>query len=83
MHGKDLLINDGGNGQAVEAIGKRLPKLNVVTALALIVEAVDSVNGSTFVVTTQDEEILGVLNLVSQEQTDSLERLLATIYVIT
>ena len=25
VHGEDLLVNDGGNGQAVEAVGERLP----------------------------------------------------------
>lgn len=82
MHGEDLLVNDGSNGQAVEAVGKRLPQLDVVTALALVVEAVDAVDGRAFVVTPQDEEVLGVLDLVGQEQADSLERLLAAVYIV-
>ena len=44
MHGEDLLINDGGNGQAVEAVGEGLPQLDVVSSLALIVETVDAVD---------------------------------------
>lgn len=44
MHGEDLLVNDGGNGQAVEAVGESLPQLDVVSSLALIVETVDAVD---------------------------------------
>ena len=41
MHGEDLLVDDGGNWEAVEAVGKGLPELDVVSSLALVVEAVD------------------------------------------
>jgi hypothetical protein len=82
VHGEDLLVNDGGNGQAVEAVGKCLPKLDVVTPLALIVEAVDAVDGGALVVATQNEEVLRVLDLVGKEQADGLERLLATVDVV-
>ena len=83
MHGEDLLIDNGGNGQAVEAIGKSLPKLDVVPPFALIVEAVDSVNRGALVVSTKDEEVFGVFDLVCEEKTDSFERLLATIHVVS
>jgi hypothetical protein len=82
VHGEDLLINDGGNGQAVEAVGKSLPKLDVVASLALVVEAVDTVDGRALVVAAQDEEVLGVLDLVRQQKADGLERLLATVDVV-
>lgn len=64
MHGEDLLVNNRGNGQAVEAVGEGLPQLDVVTSLALIVEAVDAVDGRALVVAAQDEEVLRVLDLV-------------------
>ena len=83
VHGEDLLVDDGSNGQAVEAIRKRLPKLDVVPALALVVEAVDAVDRGAFVVTSEDEEVLGVLDLVGQEQADSLEGLLAAVDVVS
>lgn len=83
VHGEDLLVNDGRNGQAVEAVGERLPELDVVSSLALVVEAVDTVDGGTLMVAAQNEEVLGVLDLVGQEQADGLERLLATVDVIT
>jgi hypothetical protein len=83
VHGEDLLVNNGGNGKAVEAVGEGLPQLDVVSSLALIVETVDAVDRGTLVVTAEDEEVLGVLDLVGEEQADGLERLLATIDVVT
>lgn len=83
MHSEDLLVNDGGNGKAVKAVGESLPELDVVSALALIVETVDTVDRGTFVVSTQNEEVLGVLDLVRKEEADGLEGLLATVDVVT
>jgi len=83
VHSEDLLINDGGNGQAVEAVGKSLPKLDVVASLALVVETVNTVDGRALVVAAQNEEVLGVLDLVGQQKADGLERLLATVDVVT
>jgi len=83
VHGEDLLVNDGSDGQAVEAVGEGLPQLDVVSSLALIVETVDAVDRGTLVVAAEDEEVLGVLDLVGKKQADGLERLLATIDVIT
>ena len=83
MHGKDLLINDGRNGQAVEAVGERFPKLDVVSSLALIVKAIDTIDGGAFVVATEDKEVFGIFNLVCKEQANGLERLLAPVDIIT
>ena len=82
MHGENLLVNDGSNWQAIEAIGEGLPKLDVVSSLALIVEAVDTVDGGALVVAAKHEEVLGVLDLVREEQADGLKRLFAAVDVI-
>lgn len=82
MHGEDLLVDDSGDRQAVEAIGKRLPKLDVVATLALVVEAVNAVDGGALVVASQDKKVLGILDLVGQEEADGLERLLAAVNVV-
>jgi hypothetical protein len=83
VHGEDLLINDGSDGQAVEAVGEGLPELDVVTTFALVVEAVDAVDGRTLVVAAQHKEVLGVLDLVCEQQADGLEGLLASVDVVT
>lgn len=83
MHGENLLVNDGSNWQAVEAVGEGLPQLDVVATLALIVETVDTVDGRTLVVTAEDEEVLWVLDLVGEEKADGLKRLLSSVDVVT
>ena len=82
MHTKDLFVHNGGHRQAVEAVGESLPELNVVTALALVVESIDAVDARALVVSTKNEKVFGVLDLVSQQQADCLQRLLATIHVV-
>jgi len=82
VHGEDLLVDDGGNGQAVEAVGKGLPQLDVVSSFALIVEAVDAVDGGALVVAAENEEVLGVLDLVCKQKAYRLERLFATVDVV-
>ena len=82
MHGEDLLIDDSGDRKAVEAVRESLPQLDVVATLALIVETVDAVDGCAFVISSQNEEVLGVLDLVCQQEADGLEGLLATVDVI-
>ena len=67
VHCEYLLIDDCRNGEAVEAVGERLPKLDIVPSLTLIVEAVDAVDGRAFVVAAQDEKVFGVFDLVGKE----------------
>ena len=50
MHGEDLLINDGCDWQAVEAIRECLPQFDVVPPLTFIIEAVDPIDRCTLVV---------------------------------
>lgn len=73
MHAKDLFINNSSYGQAVEAVSEGLPKLDVVSSLALVVEAVYSVDTGALVVASQQEEVLGVLDLVGEQQADSFK----------
>ena len=67
VHGEDLLIDDGGNGQAVEAVGESLPKLDVIPPFALIVEAIQTVDTRALMVATQNEKVLRILDLVGQQ----------------
>lgn len=55
----------------------------VGVALTLVIETVDAVDAGTFVVATQQEEVLGVLDLVGQQQADGLQRLFAPVHVVT
>lgn len=82
VHRENLFINNGRDRQAVEAVRKCLPQFDIVATLALVIESVDAVDRGTFVVSAQDEEVLGVFDLVCQQQADGLERLFATVYVV-
>jgi hypothetical protein len=46
-----------------------------IPSLALIVKAINPVNGGTLMVSSDHEEILGVLNLVRKKQADALQTL--------
>lgn len=83
VHGEDLLVNDGSDRKAVEAVGESLPQLDVIATLALVVKSIDTVDRGALVVTSEDEEVFGVLDLVGEEQADGLKRLLTSVDVIT
>lgn len=50
--------------------------------LTLVVEAVYSVNRGALMVSSQQKEVFWVFDLVSQQQTDGLQGLLASVYVV-
>lgn len=66
MATENLLIYDGSNREAVEAVCERLPEFYVEPALALIIEAIDPVDGGALMVSPQEEEILRVFDLIGQ-----------------
>jgi len=82
VHTKDLFVHNGGHRQAVEAVGESLPELNVVTAFAFVVETIDTICACTLVISAEDEEVLGVLDLVREQETDHLERLFASVNIV-
>ena len=83
MHCEDLLIDDSCDGQAIKAVGECLPQLDVIASLTLVVEAVYTIDRGAFMIATENEKVLGVFDLVCKKQADSLQRLLASIHVIT
>lgn len=68
VHAKYFFVNDGGGREAVEAVGECFPKFDSKASLAFIIESVDAVDGSTLVISTEDEEVFRVLDLVGEEQ---------------
>jgi len=82
MHGKNLLIDDRGNGQIVKAISESFPQFDVVSAFAFIIEAVYPINTGTFMVATQDEEIFRVFYLIGKQQANCFERLFTSVYIV-
>lgn len=62
-----FVINYCGHWEAIETLDKLLPKLKRVPPLAFIVEPINPIDRSTFVITSQQEEILRIFNLVCQK----------------
>ena len=83
VHREDLLVNDGSNWQAIEAVGKGLPQFYVISPLALIIKAVDTVDRSALMVSPKNEKVLRILDLVRQKQAYRLERLLTSVYIVS
>ena len=50
---------------------------------ALIVKAIQLINGATLVVASEDEEVFGVFDLVGQEETDRLNWEFTPVHVVT
>lgn len=79
---ENLFIDNGGDRQTIEAIGKGFPQFDVEAPLALIIKTVYSINGGALVIAPQQKEILWVFDFVGQQQTDGFQRLLPSIDVV-
>ena len=44
MHGEYLLVDNGSDRQAVEAVGEGFPQLDVVSSFALVIKSVNTVD---------------------------------------
>ena len=83
MHAENFLVDQRRDRQAIEDVAKDAPESNGVSTFALIVETIDSVDLGTFVISSEKEEVLRVLNLVAQKKADCFDRLLSTINIVT
>ena len=83
VHAKNLVVDEGCDGHAVENILEFFPDADGVAALALVVEAVDAVDLTALVVAAQQEEVFLELDLVGEEQDNCLERILAAVNVVS
>lgn len=82
MAAEDLLIDDRGDRQAIKAIREGLPKLDVISSFALVVEAVYPVYAGALVIAAQQEKVLRILDLVRQQQAYRLQGLLTSVDVV-
>ena len=67
MGAKYFVVNDCSDRKTIENIGKDPPQPEVVPTLDLVVEAVEAVDALAFVVATEQEEVLGIFDFVSQK----------------
>jgi hypothetical protein len=64
VHTEDFVIHHGTDGEDIEAKSKLFPYLDIVSPFALVVEAVHPVDGLALMVTSQQKEVLRILNFV-------------------
>jgi hypothetical protein len=64
MHTQNFFVDKSCNGQAVKAVCEDFPQLYAMSALALVVKAVNSVYGGAFMVPSKQEKVLGVFYFV-------------------
>jgi len=83
MHAEDLLIDDGSNGEAIEAIGEGLPKFDVVSPFAFVIKSINAINRCTFVISSQNEEIFWIFYLVGEKKTNGFETLFSAINIVS
>jgi len=82
VHAENFLVNEGGDGQAVENVAEYAPESDRVATLALVIKAIDAVDLGTLVVTSEQEKVLRVLNFVAEEEADGLNGLLSSVDVV-
>ena len=83
MHAEDSIVDDSAHWEHIETDSKLLPDLDVVAALALIIEAVHPIDRLALVIASQQEEVVWELDLERQHQANSLNALFPTIDVIS
>ena len=64
MHAKDLVIDKTCNRKAVEDILELFPDADAVASLALVIEAIYTVDLAALVVSSEEEEVLLELDFV-------------------
>lgn len=83
MQTEDLAVDESGEREVVEEIGKVLPNVGVaILAEAFIVETVDLSDLAGLVIATQDGDALGVADLERNKESDSLDGEVATVNVV-
>lgn len=81
---EDLVFNESSEGKVVEEIGEVFPHVGVaVFAKTLVVETVDLGDLTGLVIATKDGNTLGVTNLQADQKGHSLDRIVASIDIIT
>ena len=83
MDAKDPAVDDGSEAHVVKHLAAVAPYARAAVLFhALVVEAVHLGDLSRLVVAAEDEKVLGVFDLVGEEEADGFERLLASVDVV-
>jgi hypothetical protein len=83
MDTKYSISYHGSNWQIFEGICNCLPKFNVEFSLALVIEAIDLVQVTGFMITSEEKEVERKFDFVCHEETVALEGSFASVYVVS
>jgi hypothetical protein len=83
MHTDNLIINHCTTGQAIKGVAKLFPHFHGKATATFVVEAIDTINTSAFMVTSQQEKVFRVFNFVGKQKTDHFQGLFSTVHIIT
>lgn len=83
MHTQYSIIYDCTNWQNIEDCTEFSPQLDRIPSLALVIKAVHPVNGLAFMVSSEQKEVVRVLNLVGHQEANCFDTLLASVDVIS
>ena len=83
VEAEDLVVNEGGKREIIEQIGKELPNIGIaVFSEALIIESINLRDLARLVITAEDRNTRWITYLESHEQSDSLHRIVSSVYII-
>lgn len=83
MHANDLVVNDSATGETVECIAELLPHLDRKPTAALVIEAINPIDTCALVVSTQQEEVFWVFDLVGEQKANHFQGLLSAVNVVS
>jgi len=83
VHAQYLIINKSCHREAVETIGECLPEPYIESPFTLIVKSINAVHRCTFMVASQEEEVLRVLDFVCKEKANCFQALLSAINIVS
>ena len=84
MQTEDLVLDEGGKGKVVEEVGEVFPDIGIaVFSQAFVVETVHLCDLAGLVVSAEDGDTLGVADFQANKECDSLDRVVATVDIIT
>lgn len=83
VHAENLVLDDCCDRQVVEGVHKPVPRVvTPVFSINFIVKAVVFCCETTFMVTPQKSNLVGVLDLVGKQESDGLNTVVAPVHVV-
>ena len=83
MHAQNLVLNKRRHWKVVKKIDERFPQLNVISPSTFLPKAINAGDILALMIAPEHENSFWVFNLVTEEQAESLNALLTSIYEVS